>query len=247
MKAITREKLITLYKGFVICLCCVIILMFVGLMFSVAHSQERADVCMAIGLDVSGSINSEEFQLQRDGTAEALSNPEFLNAVRAGRHGVIAVSVYYWSDSVPLVEVAVPWTPISDNGGALLASQLLRATQPRLGVKSTSLATAITAGTEILRNCPWFADRQLLNIAGDGATNIGPSPLAARNYAIDLGIIINGIVISEDILTIRHYESEVVGPEHIGFYIQIGDMREFMRAMLNKFLLEIAFASPSID
>ncbi len=202
---------------------------------------ERADACMAVGLDVSGSIHNEELRLQYDGLAAALIDQRFIRAVETGRHGMIAVTVYTWADSHDSVEVIVPWMGVTSFKDAQAIAEVLQNREVKHMVRSTSLMVAVQAGTQLLQSCPWFADRQLLNIAGDGYTNIGPSPLTARNAAIDRGIVINGLVVGEDPTTIEHYDSEVIGPTNVGFFVTVADYQAFARAMLNKFLLEISW------
>ncbi len=202
---------------------------------------ERADACMAVGLDVSGSIHNEELRLQYDGLAAALIDQRFIRAIETGRHGLIAVSVYTWADSHDSVEIIVPWIGVTSGKDAQAIAEQLQTREVKHMVRSTSLLVALQAGTELLQGCPWFADRQLLNIAGDGYTNIGPSPLAARNAALDRGIVINGLVVGEDPTTIEHYDTEVIGPTNVGFFVTVSDYEAFARAMLNKFLLEISW------
>ena len=202
--------------------------------------DDRADACMAVGLDVSGSISNEELRLQYDGLATALIDRKFLGAVETGRHGLIAVAVYTWSDNHDRVQVIVPWIGVQTAKDAHTVASVLSAQRVERMVRSTSLTVALQAGTELLRRCPWFADRQLLNIAGDGTINIGPPPLPARNAAFDRGIVVNGLVVGGDSPTLQHYESQVVGPPHIGFLVEVADFRGFAHAMLNKFMLEIS-------
>ena len=209
--------------------------------------QERADACMAVGLDISGSINNRELRLQYDGLAAALLDRRFLQAIETGRHGLIAVSVYTWSDSHDAVEVIVPWSGVQTDKHAEAIAETLGNQQVNRMIRSTSLTVALQAGTELLRRCPWFADRQLLNIAGDGMTNTGPGPQPARDAALDRGIVVNGLVVGGESDTIRHYNSKVIGPPRIGFLVTVGDYADFANAMLSKFMLEISALPQAIE
>ena len=206
--------------------------------------QARADACMAVGLDISGSINSRELRLQYDGLATALLDPKFLQAIETGRHGLIAIAVYTWADTPETVDVIVPWSGVQTDKHAEAIAETLGNQRVDRAIRSTSLTVALRAGTELLRDCPWFADRQLLNVAGDGITNIGPGPGAARDAALDRGIVINGLVVGGETDAIEHYSRFVVGPPRIGFLVTVGDYSEFASAMLSKFMLEIS-ALPS--
>ncbi len=202
--------------------------------------QERADACMAVGLDISGSINNRELKLQYDGLAAALQDRRFLHAIETGRHGLIAVTVYTWADSHDTVEVIVPWVGVQTDKQAQAIAETLGGQNADRFIRSTSLTVALQAGTELLRRCPWFADRQLLNIAGDGRTNVGPGPVPARDAAFDRGIVVNGLVVGGEIDAINHYSNKVVGPPQIGFLVTIGDYSDFASAMLSKFMMEIS-------
>lgn len=207
------------------------------------NALERADICMAIGLDVSGSMEPREMRLQFDGLARALNHPRLVRAVQSGRHGVTAVSVFTWSANRE-VDVVVPWTGISGPKDTEGIAARLFALPARDGHGNTSLTLAIQTGVALLNTCPWYAERQLLNIAGDGVTNNYPGPAAARDAANDRGIVINGLVIaSEEFAALNHYRTEVVGPEGVGFVVLIDDFRGFADGMLRKLLLEIAMLS----
>ena len=58
----------------------------------VARAAEAVDVALVLAADVSRSINDEEFGLQRQGYATALTSPRVLNAIHSGVHGSIAVA-----------------------------------------------------------------------------------------------------------------------------------------------------------
>ena len=191
-------------------------LAFVALASLVASSPvmalERADICMAIGLDVSGSMEPEEMRLQFDGLARALNHPRLMRSIQAGRHGVTAITVFTWSANRD-VDVVVPWTGVSGPKDAEQIAARLFALPARDGQGNTSLTLAIQTGVVLLQTCPWFAERQLINIAGDGVTNVYPGPIAARDLANDRGITINGLVIaSEEFAALNHYRPRWSGP-----------------------------------
>ncbi|NNG04845.1 MAG: DUF1194 domain-containing protein [Inquilinus sp.] len=207
-----------------------------------ARSLERADICMAIGLDVSGSIGADEMQLQFHGLARALNHPRLVRAIESGRHGLTAITVFTWSARRD-VRVVVPWSGIRSAKDTEHVSAMLFQLPVGEGEGNTSLDAAIRTGTRLLTACPWYADRQLLNIAGDVVSNIYPGPEEARDVANAMGIVINGLVIdSEEFAALAHYEGAVVGPPGMGFVVTVRDYRSFQRGMLRKLLLEIAMA-----
>src|SRR5271170_235535 len=90
------------------------------LMFAVAAALPRAaaaaeqvDLLLVLAADVSRSIDSGKFQLQREGYAAAISDPRVLDAIRSGRNGRIGLSFVEWS-GVGSQRVLIDWTTISD-------------------------------------------------------------------------------------------------------------------------------------
>ena len=200
----------------------------------------RTDFCMAIGLDASGSIARSEMRLQLDGLATTLTDPRFMHAVRSGSHGEMAIAVYAWSEVKILARVLVPWTTINDEQDALAVATTLRATAGLPGSGSTGLSPAVADGAALLATCPWFADRLILNVVGDGATNTGPMSSGERDAAIERGVIINGLVVGGDPAVMAHFREYVIGPQGISFVEHAADYEEFAEAMLRKFVTEVA-------
>jgi hypothetical protein len=55
------------------------------------------DLALVMAVDTSGSVSNDRMTLQIHGCAHALQNPKVIAAVRAGRHGRIAVTFVEWS------------------------------------------------------------------------------------------------------------------------------------------------------
>ena len=47
-------------------------------------AAEQVDLKLVIATDVSGSINDEEAQIQRQGTADAFVDPDVIKSIRSG-------------------------------------------------------------------------------------------------------------------------------------------------------------------
>src|SRR5260370_7128801 len=58
---------------------------------------EKVDVALVLAADVSRSIDDDEFKLQRQGYAAAVTNPRVLHAIAAGQFGPIAICFVQWS------------------------------------------------------------------------------------------------------------------------------------------------------
>src|SRR5262249_39170379 len=62
-----------------------------------ARAPADVDVELILGVDVSYSMDSDEQALQREGYVLALTSPEFLNAIKLGAHGRIAITYFEWA------------------------------------------------------------------------------------------------------------------------------------------------------
>ena len=69
------------------------------------------DVELVLAVDVSGSMDRDEQQVQRDGYVEAFRHADVLSAIRAGVTGKIAVTYIEWAGPQNQT-VVVPWTVI---------------------------------------------------------------------------------------------------------------------------------------
>src|SRR5690348_9859146 len=72
------------------------------------------DLALVLAVDVSESVDAEEYELQHEGIARAFESRQVVDAVQAGAHGAIDVLVVEWSDRDKQV-VTVDWTRIADD------------------------------------------------------------------------------------------------------------------------------------
>lgn len=62
-----------------------------------AALAEDVDLELVLAVDSSGSTDFQEFKLQREGYARALTHPEILAAIKHGPYKAIAVTYVEWS------------------------------------------------------------------------------------------------------------------------------------------------------
>ena len=99
----------------------------IGLTAAAAVSGEEVDVELVLAVDVSRSMDIEEAEVQRAGYVNALRHPDFLNAVRGGLNGRIAITYFEWAGTVR-DSSHIPWQIISgpDDANAFAAMQAIR-------------------------------------------------------------------------------------------------------------------------
>src|SRR5262249_34339903 len=66
------------------------------------------DVELVIAVDVSNSMDPEEQELQREGYILGLTSREFLQALRNGSHGRIAITYFEWAGLYDQ-KIILPW------------------------------------------------------------------------------------------------------------------------------------------
>jgi hypothetical protein len=193
--------------------------------------------------DGSGSIDEEEYRLQREGTASAIEHPQVLRSLR---RGPIAVAYGEWG-SPGAAQLILPWTRIAgeDDAGAF-ADQLVAA--PRPPQTWNAIGDALASATDWIRAAPFRAPRATIDLAGDGPDmrSTIPAPVA-RDRALAAGITINALAIqaegSQAFMGPRnlrqHYEDNVIGGPG-AFVMTASDRVDFAHAIFNKLVRELA-------
>jgi hypothetical protein len=206
---------------------------------SVVRADE-VDMALVLAVDVSGSIDTERFNIQRDGYAAAFTNPQVLEAIATGPHGAIAVTFVEWSGPGH-EEQTVGWTVIRDAGSSAEFGSAIKAAG-RAYSDWTSISAALDFSTGLLRASSHAADRMVIDVSGDGPNNSGRPLEAARDEAIAAGVTINGLPITETQPSLdQYYRDNVVGGDG-AFTIVVADFDSFAKGVLTKLVREIAGA-----
>jgi Protein of unknown function (DUF1194) len=234
-----------------------IMLLLLGIAAAIGHvpaarAADHVDVALVIVNDVSGSINDNEFALQKAGYYDAFLNPAVVSAITHGRNHRIAVAYVEFANDYQVTTV-LDWAVIKD-----AASAAAFATAMRDAPRSFRGHTAIGAGIdEAMRNLAKLAipaDRKVIDVCGDGANNSGRDVTAARDNALAKGVTINGLALANesDIPWLQahthppgglgdYYRRNVAGGEG-SFVLEIHDYRSFAIAIRRKLIEEIASA-----
>ncbi len=202
-----------------------------------------ADVAVDLELilmaDGSGSIDEEEFALQRQGYARALRDPRVLNAIRYGRLGRIALTYVEWSG--PAIQVPiVPWTVIRDAVDIEHFATTLEGTPREVYSGGTALGNAILYGVLSLAENGFAGRRRIIDVSGDDGAKDGVPSTMGRDAAVSFGITVNGLPILEGLPWLGAYfrDNVIGGPG--AFYVPALTFRDFEVAVRKKLIREIA-------
>ncbi|GGE36861.1 hypothetical protein GCM10007276_12890 [Agaricicola taiwanensis] len=226
----------------------VILTLLVSLASSPVRAQQPAvDVALVLLADGSGSIDPEEFQLQRAGYADAIASPDVLSAIASNAHGRIAVAFVDWGGPQSQ-DVVLDWTIIDGEASAKAFGDKLRAA-PKKTTGYNSISNAIGVAMQLLARAPQ-AERQVIDVSGDGPNIGGRAIHEARDEAVAKGIIINALAIRAEGSTTAwssrrvpledYYRDNVIGGP--GAFVEIArDRAGLKEAVRRKLIQEIAF------
>ena len=210
------------------------------------EEKPQVDLLLALGVDISYSMDEEEQHLQRGGYLDALISKPVLDGVAAGIHGKIAITYYEWAGTGERRTI-MPWTVIDGLPAAQAFVDKLR-TQPYRRASRTSVSGAIDYGVAALDEAPFSAPRRVIDISGDGPNNHGRPVELAREEALSKNIVINGLPIifqrrfnsAFDIDNLDEYYADCVVGGFGSFTIAIANQDQFTSATRQKLLREIA-------
>ena len=214
--------------------------------------RQPVDLELILAVDVSGSIDPGEAELQRQGYLRALLDPEVARAIKSGPTGRIALAYVEWA-GMGHHKTVVDWSVVDGPESAKAFADRLGA-QPVESAHRTSLSGAIDGSVPMFAANVYDGARRIIDISGDGANNYGRLVTDARDAAVKEGVTINGLPIlantEGDIypappdLDLFFRDCVIGGPG--AFYIVAHGFEDFARAVRKKLIIEIAGTAPAV-
>ncbi len=204
-----------------------------------AKAATLVDLELSLLVDVSGSISTTEFNLQKQGYVDAFANSSLFNDfISKGNLGKIAANLIYWSGTNQQQEV-VGWTLIDSVASLQSFSDAINATtRPFSG--STAPGSAINFATPRFFNNDFDGTRLVIDVSGDGVQSAGANTAAARDNALASGVdAINGIVIGGGSALFNFYDNNVKGGTG-AFVLSANSFEDFASTVEQKIQTEIS-------
>ena len=221
------------------------VLCFVLLCHTAAQAQERMELHLVLAFDVSASVNDDEFDLQRTGTADALRSERVAEAI-ARAPGGVAIAIVQWS-SKSRQALGLDWVELYNLGDVDAYADEVAGMPRRLPGGGTMIHTGIEFAARLLEAGPGEARRQVIDLSGNGQADDRDLLLESRDRVVSQGIVINGLAIEEDHDDLTEYfERYVVGGTN-AFVVTANDFEDFTDAMETKLFREISGAVFSRD
>lgn len=221
-------------------------------------AKSPARVLLVLALDVSSSVSTPRWHVQKHGYARAFEDPEIREILLGGGSTPVVVSIVQWANPLDQA-VAIPWTAL-DSPDAIRAFVKKLDEMRRLISGVTGLGGALRFSTELLESAPYSAVRKVIDISGDGEENssamlhgVSTDLLTSRAYALSKGITINGLPIGgggyqltthcrQATNLAAYYEQCVIGgPGSFSIFVKNGNsLEEFTKAMREKLIRELS-------
>ena len=148
---------------------------------------------LALGLDVSGSVDAVEYDLQLRGLAYALRQPTVQDAFLAYPDAPVRLYIYEWSGLFSQTEI-LPWTEVTSGDTLADIATLLETPEARPRQAETAVGVAMLYGAkELSTQADCFT--RTLDISADGKSNTGPAPYDLTNTPSFRDITINALVV----------------------------------------------------
>jgi hypothetical protein len=216
----------------------------------VQQAGASVDVELVLAVDVSYSMDMDELAIQREGYAQAIVSKEFLQALKTGPNGKVAITYFEWAASSDQ-KIIIPWRVIDGPETAdAVADDIMKT--PIRRASRTSISGAINFAMPLFEENPYPGLRRVIDISGDGPNNNGAPVTPARDAALAKGITINGLPImvkepsysTMDINNLDFYYEDCVIGGPGSFVVAIKDRDKFKEAIRTKLLLEVAGLTP---
>jgi hypothetical protein len=194
------------------------------------------DLELFLSVDVSGSVDGSEFNLQKLGYVQAFQSAAVQAAIASKPNGV-AVALGQWSSTADS-PLAVGWTLLTDAASSNSFAAAINA-MVRQSSGATCVACGINAAVAELGGND-YDGASVIDVSGDGEENVGSTGdvVAARDAAAALGIKINGLPIGGGQSLVNWYQTNVQTAN--GFTEPAANFNDFDLAVQRKIVREIS-------
>ena len=206
-------------------------------------------LALALALDVSGSVDEQEYVLQMNGIATALADGDVQAALFAIPEVPVTLAIYEWSSS-SYQRMIVNWRPLFDPSDIDDIRAILLSWRRAPAPEATGLGAALAFGAKLMHSAPACWD-QTLDVSADGKNNDWPVPTRLREEGRLGTMNVNALVVAKDFkstmdmtpggmaeLTAYFQARIIYGP---GAFVEVAQgYEDYATAMSRKLLRELS-------
>ena len=206
-----------------------------------ARSQ-ACDFALLLAVDVSGSVDREEYAIQMTGLAEGLNDPVVSETLVQAR---AKVAIVQWTGT-SRQELSVPWTQVTSFAQVRALSDRVANLDRPWRNYATAIGEAQAFALHHLKDAR-DCKRRVVDISGDGISNEGIEPTQMRDLFREANIQVNALAIegaAED-LTGYYFENLISGPG--AFVVTAQGYKDFPEKMRMKLRRETTMQLSDIN
>ena len=180
-------------------------------------AAQACDLALLLAVDVSGSVDRQEYRIQMGGLAAALRDGTVADAL-VGQQA--SVTLVQWTGASRQRQT-IPWTPMLDHADVIRFADRVDQDARVWRNYSTAIGEAIAVSRAAFADVA-HCKRKVIDVAGDGVSNEGIAPETQRAALQGAGIILNALAIETDQtdLTAYFFENLIAGP---GAFVMTAD------------------------
>lgn len=204
------------------------------LSFVVSPPLKACEVALALTVDISGSVDREEYALQMNGLAGALRDPTVAQALVVRKAALMLVQ---WTGTSRQI-VSLDWARMKTHEDVENFATKIAQSPREWRNFSTAIGDALTFTSAQFASVP-DCKRKVIDVSGDGYSNEGVEPIAIRQHLAEDGFTINGLAIegSAEKLTEYYRDFVIAGPK--SFVMTANTFEEYPKRIKQKLFREV--------
>lgn len=174
------------------------------------RAAQACQLALVLAVDVSGSVDAREYDIQMQGLAAALQDGTVVDALIEQE---AQVTLIQWTGSSRQRQT-VPWTRIRTDRDVAQLAEAIAQNRRVWRNYSTAIGEALVAAEQALADVP-DCKRKIVDVSGDGISNEGVLPATRHTALRALGVTVNALAIETDEadLTGWFYENLILGED----------------------------------
>ena len=160
------------------------------ILFLLGSPVSACKLALALAVDISGSVDPEEYAIQMEGLASGLTDPTIGEALVQSEARILLVQ---WTGA-SRQEVSIGWTKIGSFEDLEVLATNIRDTPRAWRNFSTAIGEALRFTGQRFSEVS-ECERLVIDLSGDGVSNEGADPREIQIDMRSLGITVNALVI----------------------------------------------------
>lgn len=211
------------------------LLLAVAMALGLAPAAQACKLALVLAIDISGSVDTQEYRIQMDGLAAALNDPTVQDALIDSK---ARIAVLHWTGASRQVLIS-NWRQIDGRADVVEISRIVAEAPREYRHFSTAIGDALIVAADLLGDVGGACERKVVDVSGDGPSNEGADVSVVRDSLVRGGVQINGLAIetTDETLT-DYYRKKVIGGPG-AFVLTAKNFEDYPRAIRRKLLREI--------